>query len=81
MADADLLDAREIVKATLAPDSHRACNCREAIDAGDWDKAQKVRAALAGIRRGRALARSCRCVPCLSDMRGLVPCQAPGASA
>lgn len=80
MIDADLLDARAIVKATLDPASHSRCNCRAAIDAGNWDKGQKVRAALSGIRRGRALARSCRCTACLSDPRGLVPCQASGAS-
>lgn len=81
MIDADLRDAREIVKATLDPGSHRACSCRAAIDAGDWDKGQKVRAALSGIRRGRALARSCRCIACVSDMRGLVPCQHGSAAA
>ncbi|KPH65788.1 hypothetical protein ADT71_09630 [Novosphingobium sp. ST904] len=74
MIAADLFEAREIVKATLAQDSHRRCNCREKINAGEWDEGQKVRAALAGIKRGRALALSCRCPVCASDMRGLTPC-------
>ena len=53
MTDPDLIAAREIVKATLTLDSHRRCNCREHIDAGEWDAGQKVRATLAGIKHGR----------------------------
>lgn len=52
----DLLEARNIVKATLTEQSHRGCNCRAQIDAGKWDDGHKVRATLAGIRRGRELA-------------------------
>lgn len=74
MSTSDLVEAREIVKATLAKGGHRRCNCRERIDAGAWDEGQKVRAALAGIQRGRFLALSCRCPVCVSDMRGLAPC-------
>ncbi|GEM_PF-5534024 len=74
MSGSDLIEAREIVKATLPQDSHRRCNCREKIEAGAWDNGQKVQAALAGIRRGRALAVSCHCPVCVSDLRGLTPC-------
>lgn len=74
MADPDLIEAREIVKATLTPGSHTRCNCRAEIDAGGWDDGHQVRATLAGIKRGRALARSCRCAVCRSDVVGLVPC-------
>lgn len=52
--DDDLLAARDIVKATLDPDSHKRCHCRDEIDAGRWDRGQKVRATIAGIRYGRA---------------------------
>lgn len=51
--EADRRAAREIVKATLTPEDHRRCNCREKIDAGLWDGGQKVRAALVGIYFGR----------------------------
>lgn len=55
--DADLLlEARQIVKATLTPDRHSRCNCREEIDAGEWDKGQKIRATLAGLHRGIEIA-------------------------
>lgn len=57
MADAELIEAREIVKATLTPENHKTCNCREQIDAGEWDSGQKVRAAAEGLRRGRLLGR------------------------
>lgn len=50
-----LLEAREIVKATLT-DSHQFCDCRAKIDAGEWDTGQKVRAALAALKRGMELA-------------------------
>lgn len=69
MLDPDLIEARQIVKATLTPGSHRRCNCRAEIDAGDWDDFQKIRATLAGIKRGRELAAVCR-----SDLRGITPC-------
>ena len=52
--DPDLIAARDIVKATLDPDSHKRCHCRDEIDAGRWDRGQKVRATIAGIRYGRA---------------------------
>ena len=52
-AEADLILAREIVKATLLFEEHRQCNCREEIDRGEWDKGQKIRAALYGIYVGR----------------------------
>ncbi len=55
MVDADLIEAREIVKATLTPENHKHCNCRQEIDSGAWDAGQKVRAAAEGIRRGRLL--------------------------
>lgn len=74
MSDPDIIEAREIVKATLKPGSHRGCNCRTDIDAGRWDDGHKVRATLAGIKRGRALARTCGCSVCRSDVVGLVPC-------
>ncbi|CCW15783.1 hypothetical protein EBBID32_1110 [Sphingobium indicum BiD32] len=74
MTDPDIIQAREIVKATLNPDSHKRCNCRAEIDAGQWDRGHKVRASLAGIKRGRALARTCDCAVCASDMKGIVPC-------
>ena len=50
-----LVEAREIVKATLTPERHKRCNCRQEIDAGKWDDGQKVRATLAGIKRGITL--------------------------
>lgn len=50
-----LVEAREIVKATLTPERHKNCNCREEIDAGDWDDRHSVRAALAALRRGMEL--------------------------
>lgn len=56
--DPDLIEAREIVKATLTEGNHKRCNCRSEIDAGEWDNGQKVRATLAGIKRGRELAAS-----------------------
>lgn len=74
MIDPDLIEAREIVKSTLKASSHRRCNCRAEIDAGGWDNGQTVRATLAGIKRGRTLARSCGCAVCRSDVVGLVPC-------
>lgn len=74
MTDPDIIEAREIVKATLAPDSHRLCNCRAEIDAGKWDGGHKVTATLAGIKRGRALSRTCKCIACASDKKGIVPC-------
>lgn len=55
-AESDIIEARGIVKATLTPENHERCNCRQEIDAGEWDRGQKVRAALAGIQRGRVLA-------------------------
>ena len=55
--DPDLIEAREIVKATLVPESHARCDCREKIDAGEWDRGHKVRATLAAIKRGRELER------------------------
>ncbi|MEE4452892.1 hypothetical protein [Novosphingobium resinovorum] len=74
MIDPNLIAAREIVKATLKPDSHQRCNCRAEIDAGGWDGGQTVRATLAGIKRGRELAASCQCAVCRSDLRGITPC-------
>lgn len=44
-----LIAAREIVKATLTPENHKRCNCRKEIDAGGWDKGQKVRIALTAL--------------------------------
>lgn len=52
-----LIEAREIVKTTLTPERHRRCNCRDEIDMGKWDSGQKVRAALAALRRGMELAK------------------------
>jgi hypothetical protein len=72
--DPDLIEARAIVTATLDPASHARCGCKAEINAGLWDLGHKVRAALAGIKRGRALARTCECLVCSSDMRGLHPC-------
>lgn len=74
MLDADLIQARAIVKETLDPRSHTRCRCREEIDAGGWDGGHKVRAALAGIKRGRLLARTCECAVCRSDMKDIAPC-------
>lgn len=74
MTDPDLIEAREIVKAMIDPVSHKRCNCRAEIDAGEWDRGHKVRATLAGIKRGRALARTCGCAVCATDMKGIVPC-------
>jgi hypothetical protein len=53
-----LIEAREIVKATLSPDRHSRCNCREKIAAGEWDEGQKVQASLAALRRGIELGAS-----------------------
>ena len=72
--DSDLIEARAIVIATLNPASHARCSCSLEIDAGLWDLGHKVRAALAGIKRGRTLARTCDCIVCASDMRGIHPC-------
>ena len=47
-----LIEAREIVKSTLTESSHKRCNCRAEIDAGEWDKGQKIRASLAALHRG-----------------------------
>lgn len=80
MIDPDLIEAREIVKATLTPENHRNCICRGNIDAGYWNDGHKVRATLAGIKRGKALARACTCAVCQSDMIGLVPCLNEGSS-
>lgn len=74
MLDPDLIEARRIVKETLTPGSHQRCNCRAEIDAGGWDDVQKVRATLAGIKRGRELAAACQCAVCRSDLRGITPC-------
>lgn len=74
MTDPDLIEAREIVKATLDPQSHKACHCRDQIEAGEWDNVRWLIATLAGIKRGRALARTCDCAVCASDMKGIVPC-------
>lgn len=51
----DLLLARAAVIETLTPENHRHCNCREEINAGEWDNGHKVRACLAAIRTTRAL--------------------------
>ncbi|MFQ3894571.1 hypothetical protein [Sphingobium sp. R-7] len=74
MTDPDIIEAREIVKATLDAQSHKACNCRAEIDAGQWDRGHKVRSTLAGIKRGRMLARTCDCAVCAGDMKGIIPC-------
>lgn len=58
MTDPDLIEARSIVKMTLSPNNHTGCNCRQEIDAGSWDSGQRVRAAFAGIKRGRILERT-----------------------
>lgn len=55
--DPDLVEARQVVIDTLAPENHARCNCREEIANGGWDSGQKVRASLAAIKRGRELAR------------------------
>lgn len=47
-----LAEAREIVKATLTPDRHMRCDRRSEIDLGQWDDGQKIRAALAALKRG-----------------------------
>ncbi len=52
-----LIEARKIVKAGLSERSHAKCNCRKEIDAGEWDNGGKVKAALAGIKRGFQLAK------------------------
>jgi hypothetical protein len=57
LVDSDMLLAREIVKETLDPANHAYCDCRREIDRGEWDKGQKVRAALAALRRGKAIGR------------------------
>jgi hypothetical protein len=49
MTDKLLLEAREIVKATLSPEEHKRCNCRAEIDAGYWDNGQKIRIALTAL--------------------------------
>lgn len=51
-----LVEAREIVKETLTPENHKRCDCRGEIDRGEWDRGQKVRAALAALKRGMELA-------------------------
>lgn len=53
-----LAEARDIVIATLKPDSHKHCHCRDEIASGKWDDGQKVRAVLAALRRGIELAKS-----------------------
>jgi hypothetical protein len=52
----ELVEARAIVKATLDPNSHARCRCRDQIDRGVWDNRHEMRIALAGIRRGKELA-------------------------
>lgn len=49
MDDEAMKMARRIVKATLRPDRHERCNCREEIDRGAWDNGHPMKAALAAI--------------------------------
>ncbi|MGU3316304.1 hypothetical protein ACLBWH_12205 [Sphingomonas sp. M6A6_1c] len=53
--DPDLPLARQIVIDTLDPESHRRCDCRDKIAAGEWDRGQKVRIALAAFAKFRTL--------------------------
>lgn len=56
--DPMLIEAREIVKATLSERSHSKCNCRTEIDAGKWDNGHKMVATVAALRRGIELAKA-----------------------
>lgn len=50
----DLPLARQIVIDTLEPENHLRCNCRDKIAAGEWDRGQKVRIALAALAYSRS---------------------------
>ena len=53
-----VVEAREIVIATLSSDNHKGCHCRAEINAGKWDRGQKVRSAFEGLRRGMEASKS-----------------------
>lgn len=49
---AALVQARQIVSDNLNPTSHRACNCRERIAAGEWDRELSVRSVMTAMGWG-----------------------------